>query len=161
MTGDVIGSILTIFMALIGLASLVCYLHSKISDMSIAKARKVFKEKSIEAVERTNELKGDPEVEAQFRPLVEMARGRFPDYRVWGQFIQNGSGYGIYVANQHHKSCFQVLSKILVNGESKIADIRTIKDSKEAIRQAFDAVEKSLKEAAQRMASQKVEAHAG
>jgi hypothetical protein len=160
MTSQQIGIALEILMALIGLAALVCYFQSN-RGMSISQARKAFKEKSIEAIDRAKELKGDPEIEAQFRPLVEMARSRFPDYHVWGQFIQNGTGYGIYVANEHHKSCFQVLSRILVNGEQKIADIRTLKDSKEAIRQAFDAVEKSLKEAEQRMASQKVEAHAG
>lgn len=103
------------------------------------------KKKVAERIERTAEIKGDPEIEEQFRPLVEIARARFPDCRVWGQFIQNGTGYGIFVANQHKKSCFQVLSQILINGKPERVDIRTIKNPEEAIQQAFDAVEKSLK----------------
>jgi hypothetical protein len=101
-----------------------------------------------ELAERRLEIPGDPTWPDEFRPIVEMARGRFPDCHVWGQYIHGGKGYGIFVSNGVKKSMFQVKSSIKVTTEKGVIeadnDIRKAKDIKEAIRQAFDAMEKSL-----------------
>lgn len=100
----------------------------------------------IELPERQREIPGDPTWEDEFRPLVEMVRGRLPDCHVWGQYILNGSGYGIFVTDSKNKSCWQVKTSITVNGKHVDSDVRSVKNIDAAVDEATAAIAKSLNE---------------
>lgn len=104
--------------------------------------------KELELKSRAHEIQGDPFFEDEFRPVVEMARSRFPDCHAWGQYIHNGKGYGVFITNGKRQACFQVKSTVFIDdgkGRKEVDnDIRKAGDVKKAIGQAFDAMDKSL-----------------
>lgn len=116
-----------------------------------------FKLREAEFKERELEVMGDPSWKDEFRPMVEMARGRFPGCRVWGQYILNGTGYGIFVTNGTKKSMFQVKSTLRVDtGKGPIEvdnDVRKATDISATLKNAFDAMEKALADPGGRVAA--------
>lgn len=90
--------------------------------------------------------------------VVGMAMKRFPEFKVWGEHIQDNSGYGVFVSNGIKTSMFQVRSQILIDGKPHLNDILEVSqvEGEKLIHQAFDAIDKSLKEAVAHEAAKKV-----
>lgn len=82
-----------------------------------------------------------------FHFVLDAARARFPNDRVYGEVIHLGKGYGIFVERHGIKVCFQVKSEVTVAGKPVDNDIRNHGTKiPDALRQGFDAMEKSLGE---------------
>lgn len=97
-----------------------------------------------EIMERKNEVLGEPSWEAEFQPIVEMARDEFPSLRIWGQYIHGGKGYGIFFASELRKSLLQVKSAMIIDGKEVDNDIRLAPNIKVALKQGFEAIKHSF-----------------
>lgn len=100
-------------------------------------------------------IRDDLPFEERFRWVLDRFKVAFPEpaYTVTGERIQKETGYGIFVSDGKHKSCFQVCSQILVNGKSVRSSIDLANEPKKQAEMAILAVRKGLEEANHREAT--------
>lgn len=105
------------------------------------------KAKAARDLELSKEVKGDPAIEDRMRPIVHAFNDRFPDnVIVWGQYIQGGLGYGVFLTDGRRKTLVQLLSTIAVDGKPFLNDVTKLTPDERKVFyvSAFTAVDKAL-----------------
>lgn len=103
-----------------------------------------YKHAKWEMNERQQEVKGDPEIEEKFRPILVTARTKFPTLHVWGQYILGGAGYALFFTDGVKKSAWQAKSTICIDGKTQDIDIFNSEQFDDDVNAAFESVRKSF-----------------
>lgn len=84
----------------------------------------------------------------RYAEFVEAGKLRFPGYKVWGDHIHAGDGYGIYFSDGASTSLYQVRSLMLIDDKPVLSDMAEVAEPERSqlLTQAFDAIDKAIKE---------------
>ena len=86
----------------------------------------------------------NPEFHDRYAFAVKAAANHFPNLQVWGEHIQNGTGYAVFFTDGKIKSAWQVRATICVNEKNHQIDLLSSGDLDAEIKIALEAVQKSM-----------------